>query len=1083
MILLYQYNSLRDRACISVFLFLLCFLYSSIIVQSQNTVTICNGDSVFLYNNWETQNGIYTDGITSTTLIVNPTPTLTGSFILNGNASQPIPNTYRLTQALNSQSGSAWNSVTLNLTQPFTFDVDMFFGYNNGGADGIAFVLQPISTSIGTGGGGMGYQGVNPSFAVEFDTWRNSQYGDPTYDHLAVQRNGDLNHSGANNLVSVTGFPPGNINIENGVWHNVVFSWDPSTNNFRVIFNGNLMVNYINNIAANIFGGNPNVYWGFTAATGGANNLQQFRVNTLGVQLSDLTICKDDTIQINPQINSSLYTYLWHPNYNITNNLASTTSFYPDTTTLYSFEVTNSYGCYFTDSLTIYVNAPTSSATSLIECDSYTWPINNQTYFSSGTYTDLSINGAGCTHVDSLLLVINNSSSTSTSLIECDSYTWPINNQTYFSSGTYTEISVNGAGCTHVDTLFLVINNSSSTSTSLIECDSYTWPINNQTYFSSGTYIEVSVNGAGCTHVDTLFLVINSSSSTSTTLVECDSYTWPINNQTYFASGTYTEVSINGAGCTHVDTLFLVINNSSITMLVDTACGEYIWQGVIYNSSGSYTNILTGSDGCDSILNLELTIFEVSSFNYITACDSVSWNGIWFYNDTIVIDSGFVTINSFGGMLGCDSTATGIISIKESADITLSIDQNDVTCFNGNDGDAIITPNGGVDPYTYLWSDGQITNPAINFVAGLYLCTITDAIGCQVEASVVINDGNEIFLDFIATSPICRYDESTLLINISNSLSNTYTVSLLDSILKSFVIDTNGLLIPEGVPITLTPNFSGEVYIVSLTDNEGCTREFNDDVHIEVKQLPELAINEDDICVGELSYTLNNATPGGGAYFINNIMTDYFDVENLQTGSYNIRYEYTDPVTSCYNEVMEVITISESPEAGMLFSPQPTDIDDPNILFRDNSNEEVYFPEWNLGDGTIIYDELSFWHTYADTGTYTVKYYITNIYGCTDSVISQLTINPVCTVFIADAFTPNSDGDNDYFYPSIIGENTYNMKVYDRWGEVIYNEDNGQWDGKVNNNDIVYGVYTYSISVFDFNNRLFIYSGILNLIE
>ncbi|MAX05695.1 MAG: hypothetical protein CMD19_04480, partial [Flavobacteriales bacterium] len=170
-------------------------------------------------------------------------------------------------------------------------------------------------------------------------------------------------------------------------------------------------------------------------------------------------------------------------------------------------------------------------------------------------------------------------------------------------------------------------------------------------------------------------------------------------------------------------------------------------------------------------------------------------------------------------------------------------------------------------------------------------------------------------------------------------------------------------------------------------------------------------------------------------------------------------------------------------EAGMLFSPQPTDIDDPNILFRDNSNEEVYFPEWNLGDGTIIYDELSFWHTYADTGTYTVKYYITNIYGCTDSVISQLTINPVCTVFIPDAFTPNSDGDNDYFYPSIIGENTYNMKVYDRWGEIIYNEDNGQWDGKVNNNDIVYGVYTYSISVFDFNNRLFIYSGILNLIE
>ena len=121
-------------------LFFLLVLLSSIL-QAQTTVTICNGDSTLLYNNWETQNGIYTDGITTTTLIVNPAPTLTGSFILNGNAAQPIPNTYRLTQAINSQSGSAWNSVTLNLTQPFTFDVDMFFGYNNGGADGIAFLL------------------------------------------------------------------------------------------------------------------------------------------------------------------------------------------------------------------------------------------------------------------------------------------------------------------------------------------------------------------------------------------------------------------------------------------------------------------------------------------------------------------------------------------------------------------------------------------------------------------------------------------------------------------------------------------------------------------------------------------------------------------------------------------------------------------------------------------------------------------------------------------------------------------------------------------------------------------------------
>ena len=148
-----------------------------------------------------------------------------------------------------------------------------------------------------------------------------------------------------------------------------------------------------------------------------------------------------------------------------------------------------------------------------------------------------------------------------------------------------------------------------------------------------------------------------------------------------------------------------------------------------------------------------------------------------------------------------------------------------------------------------------------------------------------MNEPDQILLNFNVVSPICRNDESFLTINISNASTNIFTVSLFDSILKSFLIDTNGLLIPDGIPLTISPNFSRDVTIVSLTDNNGCVETFNEDEYVEVKQLPELSLNLQDVCSGHSSFTLNQATPSGGTYYINDSLSDFFDVD------YNIIYK------------------------------------------------------------------------------------------------------------------------------------------------------------------------------------------------
>ncbi len=50
---------------------------------------------------------------------------------------------------------------------------------------------------------------------------------------------------------------------------------------------------------------------------------------------------------------------------------------------------------------------------------------------------------------------------------------------------------------------------------------------------------------------------------------------------------------------------------------------------------------------------------------------------------------------------------------------------NDVTCSGGNNGSASVEPGGGVPPYTYLWSNGQTGQTAINLTANGYTVTVT----------------------------------------------------------------------------------------------------------------------------------------------------------------------------------------------------------------------------------------------------------------------------------------------------------------------------------------------------------------------
>ena len=65
----------------------------------------------------------------------------------------------------------------------------------------------------------------------------------------------------------------------------------------------------------------------------------------------------------------------------------------------------------------------------------------------------------------------------------------------------------------------------------------------------------------------------------------------------------------------------------------------------------------------------------------------------------------------------------------------------------------------------------------------------------------------------------------------------------------------------------------------------------------------------------------------------------------------------------------------------------------------------------------------------------------------------------------------------------MIGSNYYNKKIYNRWGELIYNEYNGKWDGTISNDFIQIGSYSYSISVSNLENETIEYTGTCTIVR
>jgi gliding motility-associated-like protein len=267
-------------------------------------------------------------------------------------------------------------------------------------------------------------------------------------------------------------------------------------------------------------------------------------------------------------------------------------------------------------------------------------------------------------------------------------------------------------------------------------------------------------------------------------------------------------------------------------------------------------------------------------------------------------------------------------------------------------------------------------------------------------------------------------------------------------------------------------------YFVFVTDSNGCIN--SDTINVLLNPLPYVNLGDDiEICDG---YSIMlESTLVGASYLWGDNSTDAI-YEVVSSGDYFV--VITDS-NGCINSDTVNIIIHPDPNSDFTFDPQPANLNNPIILFSHipSINTTVY---WNLGDSTTLEDIYDFYHTYQSSGNYDVTLIALSGFGCTDTTIYQIIIDPATfTLFIPNSFTPNNDEHNELFVIKGVDIIEFNIKIFNPWGNKLFesNRLDKYWDGSFEGSIVQQDKYTYLVTVLDLNGDIHEFPGTVYVIK
>ena len=287
-----------------------------------------------------------------------------------------------------------------------------------------------------------------------------------------------------------------------------------------------------------------------------------------------------------------------------------------------------------------------------------------------------------------------------------------------------------------------------------------------------------------------------------------------------------------------------------------------------------------------------------------------------------------------------------------------------------------------------------------------------------------------------------------------------------------------------------------ETYTYTVTDACGTTA--SDMVEINTYDVPQLNIQADILQGCEplaVQFLVPNSDENSTYQwtYSNGSISDVASGANTlhifeHYGTYNVGVSVI-TTDGCKNSLLinNLIDVYQKPDAKFITNPQTVSIVNPDINFTNLSQYGDYYI-WSFGDG----DSSSYTspnHTYSDIASYTISLVAVTNYGCKDSAMQIIEVVEEPTLYVPTAFSPDGDGINDLFVVQANGIDldNYNLRIYDRWGELIFESNDlyNSWNGtaKGNNKFVKIGSYVWLVTVKDINGIELQKSGTVTVIR